>query len=198
MLFIRVFRVRLVIVKIKYFFAIVHIEYHRSLAKFRGALLDGKRQQCMEINQEIDNYQLSGRLSALKARTGLAHIHENNRKSIWKIELLTNASGWPAGLGQHWITLEIMTICKWRRLTAVRRTLHFSYDVWSAKLSLYQVIIIRMWCQKTVNRPFPCSFLSLFNCYITSYIFVTIVLYYSYSISPENRWYIHIETTREN
>lgn len=36
----------------------------------------------MEINQEIDNYQLSDRLSALKARTGLAYIHENNRKSI--------------------------------------------------------------------------------------------------------------------
>lgn len=70
----------------------------------------GTRQK---INQGIDNYQLSNRLSVLEARTGLVYIHGNNRKSIWKIELLTNVSGWPARLGQHWIMREIMAICKW-------------------------------------------------------------------------------------
>jgi len=79
----------------------------------------------------IDNYRLSAVLpsssSSASGRTGLAYIHENNRKSIWEIELLTNASGWPARLGQHWITREIMTICKWpageRRLR--RRIFYF-------------------------------------------------------------------------
>lgn len=74
-------------------------------------------------NQGIDNYQLSSRLSVPETRTGLAYI-ENNRKSIWKIELLTNASGWPAGLGQHWIMREIMTICKWPSVDG--RTFYFS------------------------------------------------------------------------
>lgn len=88
LLFIRTFRRAINYYKINWCYIeyiaslIVQIEYRRNPAKFCCALLDAKRRQCMEINQEIDNYQLSNRLSALKARTGLAYIHENNRKSI--------------------------------------------------------------------------------------------------------------------
>lgn len=54
-----------------------------NLARFSVTLPDGERSSARQkINQGIDNYQLSNRLSDLEARTGLAYIHENNRKSI--------------------------------------------------------------------------------------------------------------------
>lgn len=97
------------------------------------------------INQEIDNYQLSGRLSTLKVRTGLAYVYENNRKSIWKIELLTNAYGWPAGLGQHWITWKIMTICKWTPVNGCEYFIFFIlYTLHHLSTPLHRVIIIGM------------------------------------------------------
>lgn len=52
-------------------------------ARFFVTLPDDERGGARQkINQGIDNYQLSNRLSVLEAQTGLAYIHGNNRKSI--------------------------------------------------------------------------------------------------------------------